>query len=88
MYVFPTLQPITSAGASNAVLAKVPKLDTSRRRRQRSAALACRPIPETTVFQVNTPFNNLSPGTPFTVYDNEKQDMVPIFATKYTLDSL
>ena len=85
MYVFPRLQPITLADGSNAVLAKVPKLDTALRRRQRSAALACTPISETKLFQINTPFNNLSIRTPFIVYDNKRQDMVLTFATKDTL---
>ena len=39
MYVFLTLQPITSTGTSNTVLKKVPKLDTNRRRRQPEAAI-------------------------------------------------
>lgn len=47
------------AGASNAVLALVPKLDKALRniRRQRLAALAYRPISEATFLQINAPFN-------------------------------
>ena len=73
MYVFPRLQPITLADGSNAVLANVPKLDAARRRRQHSAALACSPISKTKLFQINTPFNNLSIRTPFIIYDNKRR---------------
>ena len=47
------------AGASNAVLALVPKLDKALRnvRRQRLAALAYSPISEATFLQINPSFN-------------------------------
>ena len=51
---------------------------TARRnvRGQRSAAKAYQPIPETTVFQINAPFNTARTGTPFIIYDNVKEGKI------------
>ena len=73
------------AGATEAIQAKIPKLETVRRdvRRQPAATIGYPPIPETTKFEIVPPFNAINTGEQFTY--NGRDDQIIIFATSQSL---
>ena len=75
------------AGATEAVLAKIPKLETVRRdvRRQRAVAIGYPPISETTEFEIVPPFNVSNTGEQFIYYNNGREDGIIIFAASQSL---
>ena len=74
-------------GATEAVLTKIPKLETVCRdvRKQRAVAIGYPPIPETTQFEIVPPFNVSNTGERFKYYDNGREDRIIIFATSQSL---
>ena len=71
------------AGPIEAVLAKIPKLETILRdvRKQGAVAIGYPPIPETTQFEIDPPFNVSNTREQFVYYDNGREDRIIIFAT-------
>ena len=76
-----------TAGVTEAVLAKIPKLETvcCDVRRQRAVAIGYPPIPETTQFEIVPPYNVSNTGKQFIYYDNGREDRIIIFATSQSL---
>lgn len=73
------------AGATEAIQAKIPKLETVCRdvRRQPAATIGYPPIPERTKFEIVPPFNAINTGEQFTY--NGRDDQIIIFATSQSL---
>ena len=76
--------------AGEAVLAKIPKMETIRRdvRRQRTVLAAYSPIPDDTLFHIPNPYSLTTTGEQFLQFDNGRHDRILIFGSTESFNFL